>query len=281
MLIRSWGARGSISVSGPQYIRYGGDTTCLELRSQDGKILVVDAGTGIRRLGNLLVSNEEFDLTMLFTHAHWDHILGFPFFKPVHRPETRIEVYGCPMEQGNMETLLSRTMSPPFFPVPYAEILAQIRYNPSCGCESALRVGEIAVTSIPLNHPNMGVGYKFEENGKRFVFLTDNELKQPHRGGRSFEDYVAFCQDAELLIHDAEYTPEEYPKVRGWGHSTFMDALELALAARVKSFGLFHHNQDRSDEELDELLAQCRRLIRERGAETECFCVGQDTELTL
>jgi phosphoribosyl 1,2-cyclic phosphodiesterase len=281
MLIRSWGARGSIPVSGPQYIRYGGDTTCLEVRGEDGKILVVDAGTGIRRLGNLLVKNQEFDLTMLFTHAHWDHILGFPFFKPVHRQETRIEIYGCPMEQGNMETLLSKTMSTPFFPVPYAAIHAQIRYNPACGCDSALQVGAVAVTSIPLNHPNMGVGYKFVENGKSLVFLTDNELKQHHRGGRAFEEYVAFCAEAEILIHDAEYTPEEYPKVRGWGHSTYMDALELALAARVKSFGLFHHNQDRGDEELDEILAHCRRLVQARGASIECFCVGHDTELIL
>jgi len=279
MIIRSWGARGSIPVSGAEYLQYGGDTTCIELRTSDGNIVVVDAGTGIRRLGNALVRNGEFDITMLFTHAHWDHILGFPFFKPVHRPETRITVYGCPMDQGNMETLLSKTMSPPYFPVPYATIKAQIDYNPTCTHDNSITVGTASISSIPLNHPNMGVGYKFTEFGKNFIFLTDNELDSPHRGGRSFDDYVTFCRDADLLIHDAEYTPDEYPKVRGWGHSTYLHALELAMAAKVRRFGLFHHNQDRHDEQLDAILAECRQIVAQRGYSIECFCVAHDTEL--
>lgn len=279
MIIRCWGARGSIPVSGRKYLKYGGDTTCLEIRSQDGDILIVDAGTGIRRLGNRMMAEGGDRFTLFFTHSHWDHMIGFPFFKPIYNEQASFVLYGCPMNQGNMLELLAAIMKPPHFPVPFHDIKAGIDYRGQCDRPSM--VGSIEVASIPISHPNLGLGYKFKENGRALVFLTDNELLHLHRGGKRFEDYVEFCRGADLLIHDAEYTEEDYATTKGWGHSRYTDALRLALEAGVKSFGLFHHNQDRSDEALDAMVEDCRRRARAEGSSLECFALGQATELTL
>lgn len=279
MLIRSWGARGSIPVSGPEFVKYGGDTTCLELRSKGGTVIVVDAGSGIRRLANQLLSEGILQYTFLFTHAHWDHILGFPFFKPLYSEQARIVIHGCNLHQGDMERLLSRTMDAPYFPVPFSQIKASIEYADVCFTSQS--IDTIKVTSIPLSHPNMGLGYGFEEDSRRFVFLTDNEISHIHRGGRPREDYVAFARGADLLFHDSEYLPGEYEQKRTWGHSHYLDSLELALEAGVARFGLYHHNQDRPDAEVDRMVEHCRDIVRERGSDMECFGVTQDFEITL
>jgi len=281
MRVRCWGARGSIAVSGPEFATYGGDTTCLEIRDAAGRIVVVDAGTGLRRLGNALVREGARELTMLFTHAHWDHIMGFPFFKPIYDPETSITIHSCPMRQGNMETLLSGIMSPPYFPIAINQVKADLRYHAACSIDHAMRIHGLEVHSIPLSHPNLGLGYKFSEAGRTLVFLTDNELSLSHRGGRNFEEYLAFCKGADLLIHDAEYTGADYAKTRGWGHSTYKDALRLAIEAGVRQFGLFHHNQDRPDAEIDAIVEECRAILADEGVDMACFGVTQEWAVDL
>lgn len=276
MKIRIWGARGSIPVSGPEYVTFGGDTTCLELRGANDEILIIDAGSGIRRLGNRLLREGRSELTMIFTHAHWDHILGFPFFKPLHLPDAHIKLFGCPMEQGNMQTLISKVMVGPYFPVPYEAIQGRIDFQPACMTDEWRKISGLEICSIPLSHPNLGLGYKFRDaNNSTMVLLTDNELRHTHPGGKSFEQYADFCRSADLLIHDAEYTEAEYAHTKGWGHSTWRDALELALAAGVKRFCLFHHNQDRRDSQLMEIVMECRRIISDRGADMRCFAATQ------
>lgn len=281
MRIRCWGARGSIPVSGQDYIRHGGDTTCLEIRTADNHVIVVDAGSGIRRLGNALRAEGCEACTMLFTHAHWDHILGFPFFKLVHQPGARITVHGCPMEQGNMQTLLAKTMAAPYFPVPFDTVQAQVEYLSHCHGKGKHVIHGLEVRTIPLSHPNLGLGYAFAEQGRKFVFLTDNEPTHPHPGGRSWEEYVAFCAGADLLMHDAEYNDDEYRLTTGWGHSTWRQALNLAMEAGVKRFGLFHHNQDRTDAQVDAFVRQCRHVLDEAGSTMDCFAMAQDMEITL
>ncbi len=282
MKIRIWGARGSIPVSGPEYVTFGGDTTCLELRGANDEILIVDAGSGIRRLGNWLMQEGRRDFTMIFTHSHWDHILGFPFFKPLHEPDTCIRLYGCPMEQGNMQSLISKTMAGPYFPVPYEAIQGRIDFQTTCMTNEWREIAGLEIATIPLSHPNMGLGYKFRDaNNATVVLLTDNELRHTHRGGKSFEEYVEFCRNADLMIHDAEYTEAEYSQTKGWGHSTFQDALDLAVAAEVKRFCLFHHNQDRHDSQLLQIVMKCRQIISELGADIRCFAATQETELEI
>ena len=279
MLIKCWGARGSVPVSGGQYLKYGGDTTCLEIRTMDGRIIIVDAGTGIRRLGRALVRDKCFEYDLLFTHAHWDHLIGFPFFQPLYNPETRIHLQGCPFAQEFIAAMLSKVMSPPNFPIQYGDIKARVTYTPEC--PPHMEIGSATVIPIRLSHPNQGNGYKFVERDKIFVFLTDNELDVQHKGGKTFTDYQDFVAGADLLIHDAEYDEEDYKKMKGWGHCLYTSALSLAIKAGVKRFGLFHHNQWKSDNEIDQMVATCRKIIESKGIEMECFAVGSDMIFTL
>ncbi len=279
MIIRCHGARGSIPVSGPEYVKYGGDTTCLEIRTRNDEIIIVDAGSGIRRLGNRLMDEGRYHYHLVFTHSHLDHILGFPFFKPIYHKDAVIHLLGCPTTQGNIRKLLGKAMSAPLFPVQFDALLATIDYD--VDCRFSFQIDSVEIIPINLNHPNGGMGYKFIENGKSFVFLTDNELASKHRNGRSYEEYVAFSKDADLLIHDSEYTEEEYGFTRGWGHSTYKDALGLAQKARVKAFGLFHHNQNRSDEDQERIVRECRSGNMEKGLDMDCFALTQTTELEL
>jgi phosphoribosyl 1,2-cyclic phosphodiesterase len=279
MIIRCWGSRGSIPVSGAKYLRYGGDTTCMEIRNDDGDVIIIDAGSGIRRLGNALIDEGVEHLTLLFTHAHWDHMLGFPFFKPIYNKNTRIELYGCPFAQKRIESLLEAEMAAPFFPISYNSIAATVVSHGYC--DHAFTIGGMEVTPILISHPNQGIGYKFSENGKSFVFLTDNELAYSHENCSTYDEYLEFCRGVDLLIHDAEFTRAEYEETRGWGHSTYEGALRLAMDAEVKSFGLFHHNQERSDAAIDEFVAHCHRLIVDFHSHIECFAVACDTEVRL
>ena len=281
MIITCWGARGSIPVSGKQYLVYGGDTTCIEVRDSNGQIVVIDAGSGIRALGNRLLQEECQSLTVLFTHGHWDHIMGLPFFKPLYDSRTKVTVYGCPFSRHSLKDMLAPSMNPPNFPIRFEDLRAEINFYGICS--GTLNIGRFRIETIRLSHPNQGIGYSFTEDAKRFVFLTDNELSYIHEGGLDFEEYCRFCTGADLLIHDAEYTEEEYTRTRTWGHSTYQDSLRLAIAAGVKRFGLFHHNQDRSDEEIDAIVQECRKqlTILGIGTDMECFATAQGMEIRL
>jgi len=279
MLIRCWGARGSIPVSGREYVTYGGDTTCMEIRTAGDDIIIIDCGNGIRRLGNRLLQEKRHEYSLILTHAHWDHINGFPFFKPLYFSATKISVHGCAFAQKSIRDILSKTMEAPFFPVDLSSVKATLTFSDSCGVP--LTIGSLHVEPINLSHPNMGYGYKFSETNRTFVFLTDNELEHQHPKGRNYDEYLAFCRGADLLIHDAEYTDEEYVKTRGWGHSRYRTAVRLALEAGVGRLGLFHHNQDRPDQGMDAILEDCRRIIAEQGSSLDCFALTQESELTL
>lgn len=279
MLIRCWGARGSIPVSGPEYLKYGGDTTCLEIRTADDAVIVVDAGSGIRRLGNRLLAEGRFEYSLVFTHSHWDHILGFPFFKPIYRREASIRICGCPFNENSVREMIAKVMSSPNFPVDFKNVQARISYQETC--RSAFAVRSMVIEPVRTSHPNSGFGYKFSEKGKTFVFLTDNELTYRHPGGLEFSDYVRFAAGADLLFHDSEFTEKEYLTKKGWGHSTYEAALRLALEAGTKRFGLFHHNQDRSDAAIDDIVADCRRIAAARNSPLECFAVREGEEIRL
>jgi phosphoribosyl 1,2-cyclic phosphodiesterase len=283
-LIRCWGARGSVPVSGKDYLRYGGDTACVEVRTKQDSVVIIDAGTGIRRLGNLLLSEDKHDYTMIFTHVHWDHIMGFPFFRPVFMRNTRIAMLGCPFQLPTFRETISPIMEIPYFPVNIENVKAKITYNDFC--PGKLKIDDMTITAIALSHPNGGMGFRFEEDGRSFVYLTDNELGYRHPGSMKYDDYVAFSKNADILVHDAEYLPEEYTATRKGGHSSYTDALRLAHEAGAARLGLFHHNQDRTDEALDLIVGDCqkRSLLfpkRTDGRELQCFAMSQDMEIHL
>lgn len=274
MRIKCWGSRGSIPVSGAGYLKYGGDTTCLEIQTESGANIIVDAGTGIRRLGNHLMKENRFNYHFIFTHAHWDHLIGFPFFKPLYSEDAELHMHRCPFQKTFVETMLSKLMTPPYFPITYANVKAKIEYENACPLQ--FDIGSVSIIPIPISHPNGGSGYKFTENDKTFVFLTDNELGYVHPKGLPFEAYRDFCEGADFLIHDAEYTPEEYRTTIEWGHSVYTDVLRLAVQAGVKRLGLFHINQERTDIQMDDIVADCNQWLREQGSSTTCFAVAKD-----
>ncbi len=279
MYIKCWGSRGSIPVSGEEYIKYGGDTTCIEIRTKSNDIIIVDAGTGIRRLGNKLVKEKRFKYNFIFTHAHWDHLMGFPFFKPLYSQHAELQIHRYPFAGNFVETMLSNVMSPPNFPVRYSDLKAKIYYEETS--PSQFEIGSVTVIPIPISHPNNGSGYKFIEDGKTFVFLTDNELGFIHPGGLPYKAYKDFSVGADLLIHDAEYTQKEYEKFIEWGHSSCKQVLDLAFEAGVRKLGLFHINQERTDTEMDKIVEACRRIIAEKGYNFECFGVASDMTFTV
>jgi phosphoribosyl 1,2-cyclic phosphodiesterase len=265
MLIRCWGSRGSIAVSGKEHVKYGGDTTCIEVVGSSGDLIILDAGTGIRRLGNKLMQQEPGEINLFFTHSHWDHLSGFPFFKPLYQGHSHIHIRGPRTTQDSIMKVISHTMTPPYFPVELEDINADIEFLTTT--QETIHIGSMTVKTIPLSHTNKGVGYRIEEDGKSFVFLTDNELTYKHPSGTTRSEYVKFAEGADLLIHDAEFTAQEYERTRGWGHSVYLDTLDMAIEAGVKELGLFHHNQDRTDDEIDAISDDCIKIIDERHGE--------------
>jgi len=276
MRITCWGSRGSIPVSGINYIKYGGDTTCIEIRTQSDDIIIVDAGTGIRRLGDQLLREKRNEYHIIFTHAHWDHILGFPFFTPIYVPGHQLHVHSGPFHGKYAEKIISRVMAFPIFPVRYNDKYVQPQIDFDKEHNNPLQIGSVTIRAIPLSHPNGGYGYKFTENDKNFVFITDNELTFRHKGGKKFEDYCEFTANADLFFHDAEYTAAEYKNTRKFGHSVYTDALELAIKANVKRFGLFHINQRRTDDMVDEIVNLCRLELAQKKVQMECFAAARD-----
>ena len=274
MKITVWGCRGSIPVPGQSTLRYGGNTTCIEVRSQSGQIYIVDAGSGLRNLGNSLSrENDSRQIRFFFTHAHWDHLLGFPFFTPLYSSDYQVTFCSGPHTQGAIHDFLSHQMAPPYFPVELSALRAGISFkceNP-CHEESYCCFNEIQVRPFPINHPNGGFGYKFIEGEKVFIIVPDNEIRFQHEGGPKRAEFVQLFRGADLLIHDSQYTEGEYNKTRGWGHSTFEDAVDLAMDAGVRRLGLFHHDPDRTDDELDRNLEWCRHRIRDAGSKMDCF----------
>ena len=188
-------------------------------------------------------------------------------------------MYRCPFHSEFVETILSRIMTPPSFPVRYSDISANMEYVGAF--TTAFEIGSVTITPIPISHPNNGSGYKFTEDGKSFVFLTDNELGFIHPGGLSYKDYLEFSKGADLLIHDADFNPEEYSATIEWGHSVFTETLDLAIEAGVKQLGLFHLNQERTDRQVDKMVEICRQTIADKGHNLDCFAVGWDMTFTL
>ena len=279
MKIKCWGARGSIAVSGKEFLKYGGDTTCIEINSKSGDNVIIDAGTGIRGLGDFLMLKGKVSSNILFTHWHWDHVLGFPFYKPLYNPDAQVSVFAPSFEGRSAKEIIAGLFTSPYFPMAFENIAAELTFH-TLNTEP-FWIGSLHITPIALSHPNGGVGYKFTEQGRSFVFLTDNELAFKHPGGLNFQEYVAFCDKVDLLLHDGEYSEEDYQKVKGWGHSTYFDALNLALRSEVKKLGIVHHNQGRSDDELDEILDDCKNTIAKQNSALDLYMMRKGMVLTM
>lgn len=250
MRIRLWGTRGSIPVPGPDTIRYGGNTTCIEVRLEDGTIIIFDAGTGIRPLGLALMAEQQpLDLKLIFTHTHWDHLQGFPFFEPINDANAHITILSASNAPAEMKQILVSQMDFKYFPINFKSLKAQISFEEIKRPE--FHIGNAQLFSILTNHPGTTYGFKLVEGSKSFVFLTDNEL-QPQAPVKSrWQDFIEFSKRCDLLIHDAMWMDEELKNKHGWGHSSMEQVMELAALAHPQKVVLFHHLPRRSDVELE------------------------------
>jgi len=287
MKIRCWGTRGSIPAPGAETVRYGGNTPCLEVRLDDGTLIIFDSGTGIRELGlELMKSGQPIRAQIILTHIHWDHIQGFPFFVPAYVEGNQFEIIARPLAGSGVRQIFEDLMVEPYFPIGFDALGADFRLRELGSGD--IDLGGARMTSIETNHPGDTFAFRVEENGKSFVFMTDNELRSSAIKKVPFEEHVRFCRGADLLIHDAMYTDEEYEKTVGWGHSTWMTALELAIKAGVSRFALYHHDPAHSDDMIDSLVEQCRKEIRARNRrrkkrkiKMKCFAADEESVIKL
>ncbi|MFH1533108.1 MAG: MBL fold metallo-hydrolase [Pseudomonadota bacterium] len=241
--VRFWGVRGSIPVSGPTTLRYGGNTSCVEVRA-GAEHVIIDAGTGIRALGASLKT--PLSVRMLFSHLHWDHIQGFPFFAPIYNKDASIEMYSGHKAEGSLVTVLEGQMQEPNFPVNLRGLPASLEFKEIHPGAEVLEFGDLGVHTIPLRHPNGAMGMRFEYQGRVFVHITDHEHND------AFADAVVqFCRDADVLSIDTMFTPEDYVGYEGWGHSHWGHAVDICEQAGVRKLVLFHHNPDYDDDTLD------------------------------
>jgi len=294
MQIRFWGTRGSLAKPGPDTLRYGGNTSCVEVRTASGTLIVLDCGTGAHALGQALAAGRApVRGHLMITHTHWDHIQGFPFFAPLFARENEWDIYAPGGLGQQLERTLAGQMEYTYFPVTLQQLGATIRYHDLV--EGSFMLDEVRVVTKYLNHPALALGYRLEADSVAFVYSSDHEPHVPWISSDSVagaagatpahhEDlrHVEFLAGADLVIHDAQYDLAEYRDKVGWGHTPAEDAVDYALAARARRLALYHHEPMRNDDGVDTLLETCRRRAAAAGGRLEVFAAaeGQVIELS-
>lgn len=290
MFVRFWGTRGSIPTPSATTRKYGGNTSCVSIAHGDS-LLICDGGTGLRELGESLMGGDS-DLTahMFFSHTHWDHIQGFPYFAPVYSPRNTINIWASPEQGGRIHKLLSGQMRSEYFPVAFRELKANI-------ISKGLRVGGseidgVTVTTHPQYHPGGCIAFRFSSEKGSVVYATDHELDlsitnveeseaDPNVLRKLPKGFVDFCAGADLLIVDSQYTDEEYLSKRGWGHPRATTAVDLAVQAGAGNLALFHHDPMQSDKAVDDKVEVCAERARMHGSELVVFGAREGLELKI
>jgi len=284
--LKFWGVRGSIPTPGPTTVRYGGNTACLELQLGD-RLFILDAGSGIRALGqDLLKRKNPVQAHVFISHTHWDHIQGIPFFTPAYIPGNRIIFHGANEVNKALKKMIADQMDPTYFPVELDEMGAQLDFESFN--EGHYEVDGVSVDTMYVNHPGNSLGYKFRFEDKMLVYISDNEPFQAAPAGEDGwvgEDgnlkLIEFIRGADVLIHDAQYTPEEYEKHVTWGHSPFTYTVELAIKAGVKKLFLFHHDPLHNDDTIDLILKNARAIAEKSKAELEILAAQEGFSLDI
>lgn len=308
MKVRFWGVRGSYPVPGPGTVRYGGNTSCVEVRPCDddsGPRIIIDAGTGLRKLGKELMAREFGEgrgaAHLLVSHTHWDHIQGLPFFAPMYQRGNRFQVYARHRDDTHLRAVFASQSDTPYFPVPFDKVQAEVSFRELVeGAE--FEIGPVKVSCTRLNHPWIAMAYRLECEGAVLAYVTDTApfrdilieeefIRQPPQPGEPLkpEDaqklaamragVVRLCEGADLVIYDTQFTPEEYLQKPHWGHSTADDAIEIARDAGAKALALFHHAPERSDDAIDAIVAACRTSVP--AGSLSILAAAESLEVTL
>lgn len=288
MELRFWGTRGSIPSPGPRTVRYGGNTPCLEVRSSTGALVIFDAGTGIRELGRSLserAGSGAISGDIFLSHAHWDHIQGLPFFAPFYDAGNRFRIWSAAELTPTVQRVVREQMAPGVFPVDFNKLKANITFH---SLDDDAHEGDgFRMSMIPLRHPGGALGYRLadrEGTHDALVYISDNELGESS-AYQSAPDWrerlVEFVRGATVLVHDATYTGEEYERYRGWGHSQVSDVVALAVDAGVERLVLYHHNPERSDEDVDANIASAQAMVRAQGASVEVSGAAESMTLVI
>lgn len=296
--LRLWGVRGSLPVPGPATVRYGGNTSCVEVRA-DGEIIALDAGTGIRGLGLALEKEfgpETIRLTLLITHTHWDHIQGLPFFAPAYNSKNLIRILGYEGARAGLGSILAGQMETPFFPVSLRELPSHLAIEELK--EMQFEIGPVKVAAKFANHPGICAGYRLYTSAGSIAYMPDNEPYEPLKlqlaaqGGIRDEEakkfaeaerskMVEFLRDCDVAILDSQYTDEEYPRFVGWGHSSVGSVVALALDANVRKLLLFHHDPSHDDAKIDQMVEQARSLVMQSGKKLVVEGAREGVEISL
>jgi phosphoribosyl 1,2-cyclic phosphodiesterase len=294
MRVRFWGTRGSVPTPGPATVRYGGNTACVEMRTNGGTFFIFDSGTGIRELGlHLARQGGPVSAHLMLGHTHWDHISGFPFFTPVFVPGNRLMIYGARDLDRSLRDVLAGQMHYTYFPVPLGELRADIDFSELE--EGEITIDDAVVRTHYLNHTAVCMGYRVEADGVSVAYVTDHEpyglvgaaaANGPdsrrgaflHGGDRRL---INFVKGVDLLIEDAQYTPEEYTERRGWGHSSIDYVTDVAVESGARRVALFHHEPTHADDQIDAMVERARKRAREVGSDVELFAAAEGVEIAL
>jgi len=274
-----WGVRGSVPSPGPTTTRYGGNTSCVSITADD-KILILDAGTGIRNLGSAIISKPDLEIFVIVTHSHWDHIQGFPFFTPIYQPNRPVHMFPTLHKKNVVLASLIDQMDGAHFPITPDQVPSNFNFvteNPLEFLES----NGFHLEMVPMNHPGKAFGYKITIDDKIICYFTDNEIDPPYEKSIELNELTNQCRNADILIHDAQYTEDDMPLKHGWGHSLISQVTELGKSAEVKNLVYYHHDPERTDDLLDKELEKAAKTLKENGSSVQPYFAYEGLKLTL
>lgn len=289
MKIKFWGTRGSIPVPGDQTLIYGGNTPCVEIRTKDEQIIILDAGSGIRKLG-IDLTNRKFTkpINIMFSHYHWDHIQGLAFFEPIYKKNFDINIFGVSINGHSVKDMLQTQMSSNYFPVSLEDLKADISFHNINIGESFIASG-VKIETVKTKHTTICLGFKITEDGKSVIYIPDNELTYDINNVSNIQNdilagnknIVDFCNECDYLVHDTMYSVDDYKYHLGWGHSSNFALAHLSILSNVKNLVIYHHAPERNDDEVFKLFSDTKRILAENNAKLNCILSREGYEIEI
>ena len=274
-----WGVRGSVPSPGPTTARYGGNTSCVSI-TIDNKILILDAGTGIRNLGSAIIGQPELEIFVVVTHSHWDHIQGFPFFTPIYQPDRPVHMFPTLHKKNVVLSSLIDQMDGAHFPITPDQVPSNFNFvteNPLEFLES----NGFHMELVPMNHPGKAFGYKIKIDDKIICYFTDNEIDPPYEKSIELDVLTEHCKNVDILIHDAQYIEADMPLKHGWGHSLISQVTKLGESAEVKNLVYYHHDPERSDDDIDAELEIASKTLKGNGSSVHPYFAYEGLKLSI